>query len=256
MSVQAVEMEKFRAVVDAIPKFKDRVLIQSIYLLAARASEVVCKTSPKDLRLGKSKPYGLFNKFGFADYQVSPTEVEKALIITSAVAKRGKRKKDSQEQTDPAKIAELLPPSLKEKYLKDPNSVDPLLVKAFSHRMVYKAIALPVNPKYEPWTRDLLKWIQKRGAMNFPMTRETVRCIVQRHLKPLDPKVHAHSLRHWRLTHLAEYYGFDGYELSLVAGWSFTTGFRMMGMAASPNLDTYLHLTWRKSFHKLLKPLY
>lgn len=254
-----MDFAKFRVMVDVIPKPKDRVLIQALYLLAARASELCCKTIPSELKHGGSKPYGLFSKYGFADFEIKQNEVEKALICTTAVAKRGKRKKADRQASvglsDPAKIAELLPSGLRADYEKDPASVDPLLVQAFSQKMIYKAVALPTSTKYEPWTRDILLYISKRGALNFPICRHTALAIVKRHLFPLGKNVHAHTLRHWRLTHLAEIYGFDGYELSLVAGWSFRTGFSMMGMAASSNLDTYLHLTWRKSFSKLLKPL-
>jgi len=56
------------------------------------------------------------------------------------------------------------------------------------------------------------------------------------------------------LTHLAEHYGFEAYDLTVYAGWTFKTGLGRMGMS-SGQLDTYLHLKWRRYYPKLLKPI-
>lgn len=58
-------------------------------------------------------------------------------------------------------------------------------------------------------------------------------------------------LRHYRLTHLVEEYGFDAYDLTVYAGWTFKTIFK----GSAGQLDTYLHLDWRKYYEKLLKPI-
>lgn len=121
---------------------------------------------------------------------------------------------------------------------------------------VRKSIALPCSPIYEPWTEDLLRWIKNHGTLSFSLTRTRVLQIVKRHLRELDPKVHTHSLRHWRISHLASEYGFDPYDLCSYGGWSLKFGFGMVGIPINPMLSVYTHLSWQKYFPKLLKPLH
>jgi integrase len=120
-------------------------------------------------------------------------------------------------------------------------------------KIVYKIIALPMNPRYEPWTEDLLKWIVKTGSLSFPLTGDWInKGIVQPCLRELDRNVHSHSLRHWRITHLVSEYDFDPYDLTAYSGWTFKTTFGGMGMG-SGQLDIYLHLAWKRYFKKLLR---
>lgn len=121
---------------------------------------------------------------------------------------------------------------------------------------VYKLIGLPVEPKYEPWTLKLMSWVRKYGTLNFDISRMTGWRIVKRWLGKLDPDVHTHSLRHYRITHLITEYNFDPFDLTAYAGWSFKTGMGKAGMGSvSGQLDVYAHLAWRKYFGKLLRPL-
>jgi hypothetical protein len=129
---------------------------------------------------------------------------------------------------------------------------------------IFKEIALPVEPQFEPWTRDLLQWLVnqkkagKEGKLSFDICRSTANNIVKKHLKPLSQSlnspVHHHTLRHWRITHLVTDYGFDNFDLCVYAGWTFKTGLSAMG-SGSGQLDTYLHLGSQHYFSKLLKPL-
>lgn len=122
-------------------------------------------------------------------------------------------------------------------------------------KMLYKMVAIPTNPTYEPWTLDILKYLQRHQArLNFDLTRQRIFQIVRKNLGDHFNGIHPHSLRHFRLTHLVSHYHFDPYDVTAFAGWSYSTGFGGMGVASS-QLDTYLHLSWQKYYPKLLKPL-
>ena len=63
-------------------------------------------------------------------------------------------------------------------------------------------------------------YIKKNGTLTLDITRQRIWEIVKTSLKPLNPKVRTHSLRHWRITHLADFYNFDPYEVVVYAGWN------------------------------------
>ena len=74
-------------------------------------------------------------------------------------------------------------------------------------------------------------------------------------LPPKGKHTPKNLLRHYRLSHLCEYYNFDGLDLSNYGGWSVKTGMGMTGMTVSSNLDFYIHMAWRRYFPKLLRPI-
>jgi len=57
-----------------------------------------------------------------------------------------------------------------------------------------------------------------------------------------------HALCHIRTAELIEYYGFDGYDISVYGGWT------LRGMiGGSSAMSRYAHLRWQRYFPKLLK---
>jgi integrase len=201
----------FRKIVDKIRPLRDKLLIETYYLTASRACELLTKTTPYDLEHGKSHPYGSELEWSLEDYVIPGTkevQTEKVLLLKVKVAKRKKK-------------------------------------------LVKKAIALPCDPRFEPWTLDLLTRIKNTGTINFDLTRTRVWQIVKKHLARIDPDVKTHSLRHYRLTHLVDLYGFSEMELIIYAGWTYSAAFG--GRAAM--LDVYIHLDWRKYFPKLLREI-
>ena len=126
--------------------------------------------------------------------------------------------------------------------------------KSKKRKRVYKVVALPCDPKYEPWTIHLLRWFKEKRGFGFPITESQVRRIVKKHLAILDPKVHPHSLRHWRASHLVWYYDFDTWELCTYMGWSYGSMFTKMAVPTGKS-DIYVHLAWKRYFPKLLRPL-
>ena len=228
------EFHVFRAFVDRIRRRLHKLIIMSLYLSAARVCEVCRRVCPSDL----TKPYGIFSNWTFADYLG-----EKVLLLRFCISKR-LRKKEKKEVLNRF-LAEFKNGRFNVK-----------LAKELKNVLSWKIIALPVNPQYEPWTIPLIKYIKENRSLSFNLTRQHIWRIVKENLKELDRDVHTHSLRHYRITHLHQIYDFDAWDLSAYAGWTVKTSLGRMGMPIpSEQLDVYLHLSWKRYFPKLLKPL-
>ncbi len=216
-------LKEFRHAVDTVNEGRDAAVIKMLYLSACRASEICTKTTPWEIAHNKSKPYGKYLSFSFADYEVAKGDVQKILLLKVAVAKRTKKVKDGEDK----------------------------------QRLSFKIVGIPVHPTYEPWVLDLLKWVQNdpQHKLSFDITRMTVQNIVKKNLERFFPKIHAHSLRHFRITHLINEYEFTPYQITAYTGWSLKSTFGAMGVQASSNLDIYAHLQWRDYIQKLLRPI-
>jgi hypothetical protein len=133
-----------------------------------------------------------------------------------------------------------------------------------------RVAALPLDPRYEPWTSQLYDYFEDAGSRPvFPFTRQTAWHVaheafdgfrypiepyritedgevvkdVKRHTRPFG----THALRHLRATELVEVYGFDGVDLSMFGGWTLQ---HTIGLGS---LARYTHLEWRRYFPKLLR---
>jgi hypothetical protein len=278
-----VSIKKFREAVEKIQDPETAIKVKTGYLLAARNSEILTECCTWDLLHNASKPYGLFMKYGFQDFTLTPNDPqgamlgikepisEKAFVVTMAVAKRGKRLKKKEQTADDTKLVQNSPEEIEkalllygqkellDKVKKGEVQVDPLLIKALLGKINLKSVALPCDPKYEPWTLDLLKWIKEKGRLSFPIQRWCYWEHTREALKDLLPKKSLHSiknpLRHFRISHLISYYQLEPYEITAYTGWTIAGTFRQMGIAVSSNLDAYAHLQWRQYFPRLLKPI-
>lgn len=214
MSTEVPDIHAFREAVNNIYDQKHKMLIIFLYLTATRISEVITKTDKWDLEHKKTRALGNSITWTLQEFRQGK-DVEKAFVIKLSVLKRKAKNKDG---------------TLKE---------------------MFKVIAIPTNQKYEPWTLELLKWLQKEKKLSFDYSRSGALGIVKSELWQLDKNIHTHSLRHYRISHLVERYNFDPYEITTYTGWTFQSTFGRMGVG-SGQLDTYLHLTWRRYFPKLL----
>lgn len=245
------DFREFRDLVDHIQR--DAALIKLLYLGAFRVSEVITYVAPWEETHHKTKAYGKALRIQVEHFKLNEKETVKILLLQSAIAKRTK-KQDGKE------------------------------------RLTFKKIALPLQPTiYEPWTMDLMEYVteckqpklkalhrllKERGcndplifekgkkellerALRFNLSRPAVEYILRQNLRTLLPEKDKHNirnpLRHWRLTHLHEFYDFDGFDLTQFAGW--TSGSSLAGQGASPMLDCYLHRSWKEYFPKLLLPI-
>ncbi len=149
------------------------------------------------------------------------------------------------------------------------------LVSTAKRGGLVRKIALPLNRKYEPFTEQLLEYFRERkNRLVFPFTRQKAwgystkvfdglaypieqymlyeyRNGVQVDKTPIkrhDNLFRTHALRHIRAAELIEFYGFDGYDLSVYGGWT------LRGMiGGSSAMSRYAHLRWQRYFLKLLK---
>lgn len=131
-------------------------------------------------------------------------------------------------------------------------------------------VALPLDPKYEPWTEQLYSYFQEfKNDKVFPFTRQKA-CAYAREIfeglsyeiddyklwdngKAEPIKAHpkpfrTHALRHLRATELIEFFGFTGIDLSIYGGWTLRS---MIGVGSA--MSRYAHLNWQYYFQKLLK---
>ena len=212
----------FREAVDAIPDPVASIMVKTMYLTASRVSEVTTKTAPWDLQHKKTRPYGQFMSCGVEKWrwrEGGREKTEDVLVITGAVARR-RAEKNPKEGED---------------------------------NIVYKAIALPTHPYYEPWTIDLMRYVVKHHKkLSFDLTRQRVWQLVKENLSTLDPTIHTNNLRQYRLAHLRKY-GFSPYDFLLYRGWTARTGFTRFGLP--PEKRVHLRTAWQEYFPKLLKPL-
>lgn len=151
--------------------------------------------------------------------------------------------------------------------------------KGLKHIGTRRDIALPLNPEYEPWTKELLEYFQKRQVSKqpiFPFNRRkayalskpvfeglTVKIthyrktlpeldekgkhlmrMIPEHVKPFT----VHSLRKIRENELRRNYRFDAFEISAYGGWTMQT---MAGTSSA--LAHYDVLPWEDYFPKLLR---
>lgn len=129
--------------IDDIPVLRDRNIIKTLYLLAARVSEITDRASGKNEKaLGAFMNYEetpfTFNAFAI-DKNIQKQIKTDALVIKVRVAKRRKK-------------------------------------------TVYKLIALPLSETFEPWTKDLKEIIEMTGSLQVPLTRQRVFQICKEHL--------------------------------------------------------------------------
>jgi len=252
------EIHKFRDFVDQQSKYwrkKDEIFIKVLYLLGARASELLTKVTPWQTKHNKTKPYGQLLSMEFAAYKKSDGKAVKILLIKSAIAKRMKRKKKNQGNNIEGMFTH--------EPWQDPNQgQENSETSPQVQKVKMKIVPIPCDPEAEPWCMDLLKWIgsQKnseaaRTCLRFNFTEMTAQNIVKKCLHQLDPKIHPHSLRHYRITHLIKAYDFSPYQITSFVGWSIKSTVAQMGITASPNIDIYSHLTWKDYIDKLLIPI-
>jgi len=254
------EIHKFRDFVDQQSKCwrrKDGIFIKVLYLLGARASELLTKVTPWQTTHHKSKPYGLLVSWEIATYRKADGKAIKILLIKSAVAKRMKRKKD-QDKIEGMFLREPWEDSNQgQENLETSPQASPQVQK-----VKMKVVPIVCDPAAEPWSHDILMWIydQKVGkgraeALRFHFTEMTAQNIVKKCLREFDPKIHPHSLRHYRITHLINGYNLSPYQITAFMGWSIKSTAAQMGITASSNIDIYSHLTWKDYIDKLLIPI-
>lgn len=144
---------------------------------------------------------------------------------------------------------------------------------------IRRDIALPLDPKYEPWSRELLEYFERRQVTKepiFPFTRQKAyqlarpvfegltapikhysktteetdaegkhkQKVIPEHVRPFT----MHSLRKLRENELRKRYHFNGFELSAYGGWTVATK-----EGTSTAMAHYDIPEWEDYFPKLLR---
>jgi hypothetical protein len=124
---------------------------------------------------------------------------------------------------------------------------------------VVRSVALPMNPRFEPWTRDIVEawsegnpWTLNRDEA-WAGNREVFAGLRYQAnhggsiaLKPVSN----HGLRHIRTKELIQLYGFSPVEVQRFLGW---TAGSLRSQGVNPMMDVYFSLVWRDYFPRLLK---
>lgn len=242
-----------------------RLFLQSIYLLgAARSYELTGRNCPGD-STHKNVVYGPRGTDA-TETVYQPTELsatQAALIISGQI--------DAKQALQPVKIA-LFRISIAKRQL------------GINEQVKTRLVALPLEEKYEPWTKPIFQYFKKRGNNYvFPFTRqkawqwitkkepvfkgltypiqtyrikktgETEKTIISAHKR----KFKLHALRHLRVNELIENYEFDGLDYAAYVGWSLTTApSNLSGSPIPPMLRVYgtdIYEKWKRYIKKLLK---
>jgi len=232
--IQVPDMQAFRGFVDHVKftKKRDEIYVKLTYLLAARVSEVVNKVTPYMRKHKMTKPYGLLLKWELESYKKPDGNTIKLLLVKSAIAKKKKRMKGQPSQEEQRLI------------FKVKTRITPIIL----------------DPAAEPWCLSILRWLtnkkeNKEHKLSFDFVEMTGQNICKRYLTRLDPKIHPHLLRHYRVNHLIRNYNFSPYQVASYVGWSLKSVFGSMGQQVSSNLDIYSHLQWKDYVDKMTVPL-
>ncbi len=145
-----------------------------------------------------------------------------------------------------------------------PVSVAVFRVKTAKREGLERYIALPLDPKYEPWAAELLEYCRSKGSrLVYPFTRQTLHTyaskafggltyeiapqkingeLVEKHKRDAG----VHFLRHVRASELASAYGFSAFDLATYCGWT------LKNAGLSSVMARYVGMSWQSYFPRLL----
>lgn len=122
-------------------------------------------------------------------------------------------------------------------------------------------VVIPMNPDYEPLTKELVEFVQDRGQGKvFRFSDSTLWRASKSAFKGMNYKIMkgrrikgwreagTHFLKHIRISELINRFGFDGVDLVAYTGWSP----KQTGMP--PIMQRYAGLQWQKYVGKLCVP--
>jgi hypothetical protein len=260
MSLPAVNEIRHR--IEQIYHNPIRLAFETALLLDARVGEIITKKHPSDLT---ANPTGEKLSVETTTYTPNLNNEKEFQTLMISRAMRG-------ETTDFRDIAKI----------EEPAAV--FTVSTEKRGGLIRTIGIPLNPKYEPWTKEIIEHFKDReGKPIFPFTRQQMYKTAQETFKGLhytilpykaveredgkaviDPetkktipvnveehtkKFTNHALRHLRNVELRDFYGLTAEERSSYGGWTLRA---MIGGIGS-SIDRYGEAAWRPYFPKLLK---
>jgi hypothetical protein len=259
---------EFRSRVERIPVQSIKMAFTGAYLFCGRVGEVICLKHPGDSTQGATGSQLTVERDTYIPNIQNPLEFQTlSLSIMTQTLK-------------PVDLTQIMK-------IKEPVAI---FTVATEKRLGWKReVALPLNPKYEPWTRPLMEYIQerKKDKLNiFPFYRQEMHKYAKIIFRGLDYKIQPykravmengqyqyevkndggkkllqttvtdhrrdfgnHAIRHLRDAVLRNFYGFSGEDRALYGGWTLRT----TTGAGSASQERYGEGGWRIYFPKLLK---
>jgi len=251
-----------RSRIEMVQREDIRLCLKAIYLLgAARISEMTGKLCPKD----KGRRQIIYGPKG-TDASLTEFQVRELTFETAIQVLKGDI-------------------SLAESYPKI--SVALFRIKIAKQHLAKgempksRLVALPLEEKYEPWTKELYEYFYKsQDNYVFPFTRQKAWHYIT-HKEPIfkgltypiekykikkdgvviaessgrsDKPFKLHALRHLRTKELFEEYQFDGLDFAAYIGWS-TRKASSFDQNIPQQLPRYatVYENWKRYFPKLLK---
>jgi len=270
---EAYDVHEFRELVDHMVDPKAMTLAKVLYLTCCRVNELCLRGNPSDILNGLSTPLGFLSDVELKDFPFNGKQ-EKIFVIETGVEKRVKVAKKDREK---AKLMEQPTPEdveaafmryglknlvkrFKAGKLKDskrePRKILPTVIARMLGQIHMKKIAIPLDPKYEPWAIDLKPALYPREdklGIGFKMTRSYCDKLLKWEFKKLGMEGwHPHWIRKQRISDLVNCWGLTPPEVSSITGWTLRSGYQGTGLAVSSSMDSYWSGNYRSYLPKLL----
>jgi len=217
-------VDEIRRRIELIPEKSIQMACKALYLLAARASEIVGRAYVYE------RFYGVRGVDAHLDYYLLDNRKIDAVVFRLKTAKR---------KGTPRNIGL-------------PLDYEPWAKELFDYFQQFG------NDYVFPFTRQEL-WFQAKKHFKDLTYKVYEYPYVDKKTGELkwkeahDKSFTLHALRHLRSVELVEFYGFDGFNLSAYCGWTIRSGQARFGVSVSPAMTRYIHLAWQGYFPKLLK---
>lgn len=248
----------FRRQVELIPNIEQQRAFQTIYLICGRVGEVITEKYNSDKT---ANPTGAKLTVSKTIYTPNLNDSQERDTWTFLKMLSGKK-------IDYAKIAAIQEP------------VAIFKVATEKRGELTREIGLPLNPKYDPWVKEVYDYLSKKKMPGFQFTRQAMWITAKASFKGFTYLVHPykraviengeyqydrdklrkvnvkestkdftdHGIRHLKNSELKTFYGLTPEERAGYGGWTLAT---MAGTSAAQ--DRYEEASWRLYFPKMLK---
>lgn len=249
----------FRQRVEIISNLDKRVAFQTLHLICGRVGEIITEKYPSDKT---ANPTGHKLTVSKTDYQPDLTDPQERDTWTFIKLLQG-------QQVNFAEISNIT------------EDVAVFTVSTEKRGGLTREIGLPLNPKYDPWVKQVYDYLSRKKGNGFEFTRQEMWAAAKEAFTGFTYKIHPykraviekgeyvhdengklkkvqvleqrkrftdHGIRHLRNLELKKFYGLTPEERAGYGGWTLAT---VTGTSAAQ--DRYEESPWRIYFPKLLK---
>ena len=253
------DVNDFRHRVESIPFIDKRIAFQTVFLVCGRIGEVLTEKYPSDKTCNPTGDRLQVTKAVYKPDLNNPQERDTWTFIKLLQG----------HQVNYAEIAKLK------------EEVAVFHVATEKRGGLIREIGLPLDPKYDPWVKEVYDYLSTKTLNGFQYTRQEMWTSAKEAFKGLTYKIHPyrravmengeyqynekkklikvqtkeknkdftdHGIRHLRNLHLRKFYGLTPEERAGYGGWTLAT---TTGTSAAQ--DAYEEFPWRAFFPKMLK---